>query len=126
MPTSWLIDAPLIGQNNSSCQLRIDDGLRSVGVDPQYVFRSNDNGAVQAMVRARMARAVMPFLAVDPNDPAVVVQALDPPIPARVITLAVRAGRTRSPAADRIIEIAREVCADLHASLPPASADARA
>jgi len=41
----------LIGQNANSCCALIDDGLRDMGVEPDYVFRSNDNSAVQAMVR---------------------------------------------------------------------------
>ena len=77
------------------------------------MFRSNDNAAVQAMVRAGMGCAVLPMLAVDTNDRGVVVSSLDPPIPPRVIALARRRGRTLAPAADRFIEIATSVCQSL-------------
>jgi DNA-binding transcriptional LysR family regulator len=55
----------------------------------------------------------MPYLAIDPDDPGVVVQELDPPIPPRRIAIARRAGRTLAPAAERFIELAIEVTAEL-------------
>jgi DNA-binding transcriptional LysR family regulator len=103
----------MIGQSPCACQLAIDRSLRDYGVEPDYVFRSNDNAAVQAMVRAGMGCAVLPMLAVDTNDRGVVVSTLDPPIPPRVIALARRRGRTLAPAADRFIEIATTVCQSL-------------
>lgn len=108
-----LAGVPLVGQHPTSCQLLIDDGLRGHGVQPNYVFRSNDNGAVQAMVRAGMGSAVMAYLAIDPTDPGVVVREFEPQIPHRVIALASRAGATMSPAARRFVEIAHDVCAQL-------------
>ncbi len=101
---------PMIGQSPCACQLSIDRSLMDYGVVPDYVFRTNDNAAVQAMVRAGMGQAVLPFLAVDTNDRGVVVSSLDPPIPPRVISLARRRGRTLAPAADRFVELAADVC----------------
>jgi DNA-binding transcriptional LysR family regulator len=120
--TADLSDAPLIGEAVSSCQAAIDRGLRSAGVEPSYVFRSNDNGAVQAMVRVGMGRAVLPVLAIDASDPDVVAQELDPPIPPRRISLVRRRGRTLPPAADRFVEIASRVCADLGVAVHPVPA----
>ncbi|MCU1361762.1 MAG: LysR family transcriptional regulator, partial [Ilumatobacteraceae bacterium] len=99
-----------------ACQLVIDVSLRELGVDPDYVFRTNDNAAVQAMVRAGMGRAILPFLAADMHDPGVTVSFMDPPIPPRVIAMARRRGRTLTPAADRFVEIATEVCRSLQQS----------
>ena len=104
---------PMIGQSPCACQLSIDRSLMDYGVVPDYVFRTNDNAAVQAMVRAGMGQAILPYLAVDTNDRGVVVSALDPPIPPRVISLARRRGRTLAPAADRFIELAADVCGSL-------------
>lgn len=101
---------PMIGQQPNSCQLSIDELLRDRGIEPDYVFRSNDNGAVQAMVRAGMGSAIMPRLAVDLNDPGTRVVELDPPMPPRTITIAKRRGRTLIPAANRFCELAQEVC----------------
>jgi DNA-binding transcriptional LysR family regulator len=101
---------PMIGQSPCACQLQIDRSLRDYGVEPDYVFRTNDNAAVQAMVRAGMGQAILPFLAVDPNDRGVVVSSLDPPLPPRVVAIGRRRGRTLPPAADRFIELAADVC----------------
>jgi LysR family cyn operon transcriptional activator len=106
----------MIGQSPCACAESIDRSLRDYGVEPDYVFRTNDNAAVQAMVRAGMGQAILPFLAADTNDPGVTVSFMDPPIPPRVIALARRRGRTLAPAADRFIEIASEVCRSLQQS----------
>lgn len=103
----------MIGQSPCACQLSIDDALRDLGVVPDYVFRTNDNAAVQAMVRAGMGYAILPHLAVDPTDTGVVIAMMEPPIPPRVLVLARRRGRTLPPAAGRFIELALSVCSDL-------------
>lgn len=104
---------PLVGQHENSCQMMNEAGLRSRGVEPNYVFRSNDNGAVAAMVRAGMGVAVLPRLCVDLDDVRIEVHPLEPPIPARDISIAWRCGRTLSPAAEHFIEL----CADVAATL---------
>ena len=106
-------DEPLIGQHPNSCQLLNEAGLRSGGLDPSYVFRSNDNGTVAAMVRAGMGVAVMPLLCTEPEDPRTELHPLDPPIPGRQVSIAWRAGRTLSPAAAAFIEMATAVCGEL-------------
>jgi DNA-binding transcriptional LysR family regulator len=113
---SALHGLPMIGQPNCSCQGAIDESLREYDVEPDYVFRSADNGAVQAMVRAGMGSAVMPLLAVDMNDRGVVVSALNPPLTPRTVVLAKRRSRTLIPAADRFLELARAVCDALQLS----------
>ena len=104
---------PLIGQHPNSCQLLNEAGLRSAGLDPTYVFRSNDNGTVAAMVRAGMGVAVMPLLCTEPEDPRTELHPLDPPIPGRQVSIAWRSGRTLSPAADAFVELTTAVCAEL-------------
>lgn len=104
---------PLIGEQDSSCQRIIDDGLRAIGVDPTYVFRTNDNAAIAAMVRAGMGMAVVPLLSVELEDPRTVVRPLDPPIPSRHISLGWARGRTLSPAAELFITIACDTTAEL-------------
>jgi DNA-binding transcriptional LysR family regulator len=108
-----LHNVAMIGQPPCACQLSIDDALRRYGVEPDYVFRSNDNSAVQAMVRAGMGCAIMPYLAVDQHDPGVVITHLRPSLEPRVVVIARRRGRTLIPAADRFIELARAVCQGL-------------
>jgi len=109
-------DEPLIGQHPNSCQLLNEAGLRSAGLDPSYVFRSNDNGTVAAMVRAGMGVAVMPLLCTDPEDPRIELHPLDPPIPGRQVSLAWRSNRTLSPAAEAFVELTTAVCTELSES----------
>ncbi len=100
---------PIIGQPLSNvCQVLIDKRLGEMGVHPDYVFRSQDNGAVQGMVRSGMGRAIMPYLAIDPDDPDVVVVQIEPPI-ARTIKMTRRADRSLPPAADHFVAIAVEI-----------------
>lgn len=126
VPVSRLAAGPLIGQVASTFQNDLDDRLRAAGCDPDYVFRSADNGVVISMVRAGLGLAILPRLAVldELDDPRLAVRTLDPPIPARVIRLAWRRDRELSPAAQRFREIAMSVAAELgqrHPVLAPGS-----
>ncbi|MDQ3737996.1 MAG: LysR family transcriptional regulator [Actinomycetota bacterium] len=116
-----LVGVPLIGEHGGSCQDRVDEGLQAMGVQPRYVFRSRGNGAVLAMVRAGMGMAVMARMAIDRDDPELSIRALDPPITPRDIRLAWRAGRTLSPVAQRLVDIALEVCDQVPAATARAS-----
>lgn len=116
MPLEQLDGLAIVGQNaDDSCQMLIDDGLKAGGVSPRYVFRSNDNAAIQAMVTARMGAAVMPLLAVDVDDPTVHVHPLHPPLEPREICVGLRAHRTHAPAALRLAELAVEHTPDVEA-----------
>jgi DNA-binding transcriptional LysR family regulator len=112
-PTSELDDLPLVGYPPSSCQLDIENGLRAVGASPTFVFRTYDNGAQMAMVRAGMGWAVMPLLAVDTRDKGVDVRFLSPEVPPRQICLVWRRDRTLSPVAARMVELAATVAEEL-------------
>jgi DNA-binding transcriptional LysR family regulator len=105
-----LNSGPLIGQGQNACQTQLDRGLAAVGLEVRYVYRSNDNTAVQAMVRAGMGTAILPLLAVDLGDPRICIRTLDPPIADRRIQLIRVAGRSSSPALDRFIELALAEC----------------
>jgi DNA-binding transcriptional LysR family regulator len=120
-----LAAGPLIGQVGSTCQDVIDAGLREAGCEPDYVFRSADNGAVVSMVRAGLGLALLPRLAVleELDDPRLAIRPPVPAIPDRVIRLAWRRDRTLSPAVLRFRAIAIEVAAELgraHPILAPA------
>jgi DNA-binding transcriptional LysR family regulator len=105
---------PFIGQQEtSSCQRLNELGLAALGCQPTYVFRTNDNGAVTAMVAAGMGLAVQPLLCTDPGDRRVAIHQLDPPIPDRVISVAWRRGRTLSPAAQHFVGLASEVATSI-------------
>jgi DNA-binding transcriptional LysR family regulator len=104
---------PLIGQNACAGQRLLDAGLHALGCEPRYVFRSSDNAAVAAMVRAGFGVAVLPHLCVDLRDPSLVIRSLRPSPPARVLSLAWRKGRPLSPTASRFRDLAVTVCAEV-------------
>ena len=79
----------------------------------RYVFRSDQNGTVQALVAAGVGAALVPRLTVDANDERTVVLDLGAKVPPRVIALAWHRDRYRAPAARAFVETAQAVCAEL-------------
>ena len=104
---------PMIGQSGNSCLMALDRSLAAAGVQLDYVFRSNDNAAVQAMVRAGMGYSVMPRLTLDLADPGVNVLPLDTVLPPRQVNLVRRRDRTINAAADRFVELTEDVMAQI-------------
>ena len=105
--------AAMVSEHNSSCTLRIQRKLNEIGVVPNYVFRTSDNTALQAMVRAGMGHGIAALLAIDVSDPKIMVRASLPPLPSRSLGIAWVTGRTLSPSTERMIEIVQDVCAEL-------------
>jgi len=106
-----IVAQPLIGF--SACpSMEIAEGtLRANGLEPRFVFRSDDNGTVQGLVAAGFGVAIVPALVVDPDDPRVAARPVA--IPPRTITIAWHRDRQRSPAAEAFVALAQEVCAGL-------------
>jgi DNA-binding transcriptional LysR family regulator len=103
MALADLADAPLVGHEACVCHEMVEEGLRNAGIRANYVFRSNDNAAVQAMVRAGLGVAVMPLLAIHADDPAIQVTPLEPALPQRSLLIAVPRDRP-APTAVRFME----------------------
>ena len=121
-PTIELIgEQRLIGFRSCRSTKWVEGQLRAAGVEPNFVFRSEDNGTVQAMAGAGLGSALVPLLAVDVTDPAVCILPTD--LEPRRIALMWHRDRYRSPAAREFVDIARAVCEELAAGLPgPGSA----
>ena len=100
---------PMIGQRAGTCQATLDGVLLRLAIELDYVFRSDDNAAVQAMVRAGMGHAILPLLAVDTSDTGVRISTLQPEVPPRVISIVRSRERTLNVAADRFVELAQRV-----------------
>jgi len=83
------------------------------GVQPDIVFRSDDNGTVQGMVAAGVGVAVMPVLAVDLAEPRTVAVDMSGKLPPRLIGIAWHRDRVRTAAAQGFIDLAAEVCAEI-------------
>jgi LysR family transcriptional regulator, hydrogen peroxide-inducible genes activator len=82
-------------------------------VRPRVVFRSNDNGTVQAMVAAGLGVALLPLLAVDETNAKTALVELAEPIPPRVLVAVWHRDRYRPPAAAAFVETAAAVAAEI-------------
>jgi DNA-binding transcriptional LysR family regulator len=123
MPSIELIgEQRLIGFRSCRSTRWVEDHMRARGTEPTFVFRSEDNGTVQAMAGAGLGAALVPLLAVDPTDPAIVVLPTD--LPPRRIAMIWHRDRYRSPAATAFVEIAEAVCAELRLQLDELGAPA--
>jgi molybdate transport repressor ModE-like protein len=106
---SDLDGAPMVGFQPGKHQDQAEDFLARLGVRPRFVFRSNDNGTLQAMVAAGLGVALAPLLAVDQSDPKVRILRLAEPMPPRVVVIAWHRDRYRPPAASTFVETALAV-----------------
>jgi DNA-binding transcriptional LysR family regulator len=78
----------------------------------RFVFRSDHNQTVQALVASGVGSALVPRLTMDPEDEATELIEL-PKVQPRLISFAWHRDRYRTPAARAFVETARAVCADL-------------
>ncbi len=115
-------DLTLIGNRACRSTALAEGELTTRGVGLDVAFRSDDNGTVQGLVGAGFGAALVPLLTIDPNDERVTILELEPEIPARRIALAWHRDRHRSPASQAFAAVAREVCAEVGASLAPLAA----
>jgi molybdate transport repressor ModE-like protein len=84
-----------------------------------FVFRSDHNQTVQALVSSGVGCALVPRLTMDPDDETTRLIEL-PKLPPRLIALAWHRDRYRTPAARAFVETAQDVSAELE--LEPAAA----
>jgi DNA-binding transcriptional LysR family regulator len=108
-----IADLRLIGYRVCSATRMIEAQLRTSGREPRFVFRSDDNGTLQAMVAAGVGAAIMPRLAVDRTDSGVRAIDLTGRLQARRIGIAWHRDRYQAPAAAAFVDTARAVCAEL-------------
>jgi len=108
-----LADRPMVGFQRGEHQDLAEDFVRARGVKPRIVFRSNDNGTVQAMVAAGVGVALAPLLAVDETDRKVRVAQLVEPIPPRVLVVVWHRDRYRQPAVAAFVDTAVAVASDI-------------
>lgn len=104
---------PVVAHPAICDQGRVEQFLAERGIRPDYVFRTEGNEALLAMVRAGLGAALMPRLAVHQLDGSLVLHELEPVLPPREIYLLWRAGRTHSPLAAHAITIAQSAAAGL-------------
>ena len=114
LPLREIANLDLIGFRQCRSMTQIEAALRR---PIEFVFRSDHNGTVQGLVGAGVGAALLPSLAVDPNDEATRQIELGANVPPRLIAVAWHRDRHKSPAARAFTELATAVCAELDAEL---------
>jgi molybdate transport repressor ModE-like protein len=99
----------LIGHKHCRTITRLESTFRR---PLRFVFQSDHNQTVQALVASGVGSALVPRLTMDPEDETTVLVEL-PKLPPRVIAFAWHRDRYRTPAARAFVETAQEVCAEL-------------
>jgi molybdate transport repressor ModE-like protein len=108
-----LAGRPMVGFQHGEHQDQAEDFLRARGVKPRVVFRSNDNGTVQAMVAAGVGVALSPLLAVDETDKKVRLAELAEPVPPRILVVVWHRDRYRPPSVAAFVDTAVAVAAQI-------------
>ena len=85
-----------------------------------FVFRSDHNQTVQALVSSGVGSALVPRLTMDPEDETTTLIEL-PKVAPRLIAVAWHRDRYRTAAAQAFVATAQEVCAALELDLEPAA-----
>ncbi len=116
-----LVTQRLIGFRVCRATNAIESQLRTTGLEPEFVFRSDDNGIVQGMVAAGVGSAIVPRLTVDETDELVRIVDLGARLQPRLIGLARHSDRYHSPAAEAFVEVASAVCDALQKPLGAAA-----
>lgn len=107
-----LADVPLIGFGATGIvQTQLEEYMRGHGLNPNIVFRSNDNVAVFELVASGFASAVVPALTVYKLDKRVARIPMD--IPTRTLALAWNEQRSQLPAAQTFVTLVKQVCKEL-------------
>jgi molybdate transport repressor ModE-like protein len=99
----------LIGHKHCRTLVRVEAAFRQ---PLRYVFQSDHNQTVQALVAAGVGSALVPRMTMDEQDPATRLIEL-PRIPPRMLAIAWHRDRYRTPVARAFVETAQSVCAEL-------------
>jgi DNA-binding transcriptional LysR family regulator len=87
--------------------------IRTHGLEPRVLLRSDDNEVLKGMVGAGVCAALLPRLALEPGDPNLEVASLPAEFEPRVIALVQRTDRYSTPAMIDFVQTSVTVCADL-------------
>jgi DNA-binding transcriptional LysR family regulator len=104
---------PLISYRQCRGTIDVEAQLATRGFTPNVVFRSDDNGTIQALVAAGMGAALVPRLVIEPDDPGIAVVEIGDLLPPRRVVLVWHRDRYRSPAARAFAECAATICREL-------------
>ena len=109
-----LRDLPLIGHRTCRSTQAVEATMRAAGIEPRYVYRSDDNTAVKGFVESGLGIALVPRLALDTmGSGGVETQCVDGLVPARLIGLAWSRHRSLKASQGVFVAAARETCESL-------------
>jgi DNA-binding transcriptional LysR family regulator len=104
-----LAELDLIGHKYCRSLMQLESDARR---PLHFVFRSDHNQTVQALVASGVGSALVPRLTMDPEDESTELIEL-PKVQPRLISFAWHRDRYRTPAARAFVETAQAVCAEL-------------
>jgi DNA-binding transcriptional LysR family regulator len=104
---------PLICFRTCRDQQRAESHLRTRGIEPIIVFRSDDSMTVQAMVAAGVGAALVPRLSMLPASPDITIIEMGSMLPPRVVGIAWHRDRFQPPATSAFIQASADVCTGL-------------
>ena len=107
---------PLVGVRDEELLAEVVGQLRRTGLEPSFVFRSNDNPTLQGCVAAGLGYAGMPRLTVDEDDPEIAVLPISSTMPPRRIGAVWHGDRQLPPAVPALVGLAVEECDALKAA----------
>ena len=113
IPIEHLGERPLVCFRSCRVTELALDHLRARGIEPNLVFRSDDNATVQGAAAMGLATALMPELAVDEADLRTRQLRIVPEMTPRVIAAVWRAKEELPPAAAALVDAALDACRDL-------------
>src|ERR671936_2644071 len=99
----------VIAFKSSGSTHRLIDHLRSEGIDPQFVLRTDDNNVVQGFVAAGFGAALIPGLAAQLLSGPFEVLRFEPPLPPRLIAVAWMRDLETAPALDAFVRATRRI-----------------
>ena len=108
-----LVRLPLLIHETCFHLLRIEKELARSGFPLHPAFRSDDAPTLHGLVAAGAGNALLPRLAVNPQDSRVAAVAVDVRIPARTICIAWHRERALTPSMRTLLAAAKQVAADL-------------
>jgi DNA-binding transcriptional LysR family regulator len=108
-----IVELRLIGYRDCRAMRAIEAQLRTTGREPSFVFRSDDNAIIQAMVAAGVGAAIAPRLALDEEKDDIRAIELTSRVEPRRIGLVRHRDRYQTPVAQAFVDTARAVCAEL-------------
>lgn len=103
----------LIGFKSSGSTQRVIDQLRTDGIEPHFVVRSDDNNVVQGFVAAGFGAALIPRLTAELLSGTFDVRPFEPALPPRIIALAWKQDLDASRALRTFVEATCRVVAHI-------------